>query len=311
MALIDSITTKQDGLRDAISSISAQESTQKLAAWREEERGLGNEIQELEDRLAQMKARRGYLLREIRGLESSVGANLSSYTESLRLSEKEAAVCLSRVPDGARGKEEGSIWALPKERRTLGMAREWAGAEREIWKKRVERCEKERVALVEGGKVWKNVCEVVESVERGLRAAMKGGGGGIKGVVGDMETAGAELERCLGLAEERGWRLLVCCVGAELGALVEGMEVLRGALDASYIDNHRHEDEQYTDEDDLNDKDREGDLLGNKNTLDDLSGSMNGVSIRATGRTHETPQKSEDEDDGPGPDLLISHLEEE
>ena len=46
-------------------------------------------------------------------------------------------------------------------------------------------------------------------------------------VTSEMDRTMTLLERQLGLAEARGWRLLVCCIGAELEALREGMEVIQ------------------------------------------------------------------------------------
>ena len=327
---INKFTTKQDGLRDAIATISSQQSSQRLEEMRSEEQSLNHEIQDLEDKLAQMRARKQYLVREIRGLESSVGAKLSSYTESLRLVEQEAKRWLSRPPVNtlrnnrdAKGKEneETSLWQLPKERRTLGMAREWAMGEEELYKNRLETVETERQALEDGGDLWMEVRKIVGGVEKGLRDTLKAGGSGSKDmekVLGDMVVAKGAVDRVLRESEKKGWRLLVACVGAEAEALGEGMDVLRGALEAENGDSHSHQYQQphvrqhkHQNEDRGRDRNREGDLLGEANDLDEFKRSTGEDCVADMTTTHETAQKSEDDDDGPGPDLLISHLEDE
>ena len=328
--VIDKFRTKQDGLRDAISTISSQQRSHRLEGMRSEEQSLNHEIQELEEKLAQMRTRKQYLVREIRGLESSVGAKMSSYTESLRLVEEEAQRWLSRPPvDTLRintnskggGNEEASLWQLPKERRTLGMAREWAMGEEELYKNTLEAVESERRALEDGGEVWKEVCKIVGAVERGLRDALRAGGSGskeIETVLGDMEAAKGTIARALRKSEEKGWNLLVACVGAAAEALGEGIDVLRGAVEAEYGKAHsqryqpRHGPQhQHQNEERGRDSNREDDLLGEANDLDGFKRSTGEGGVADMTKTHETSQRSEDDDDGPGPDLLISHLEDE
>ena len=297
---------------------------------RSEEQSLNHEIQDLEDKLAQMRARKQYLVREIRGLESSVGAKLSSYTESLRLVEQEAKRWLSRPPVDTlinnrdakvKENEETSLWQLPKERRTLGMAREWAMGEEELYKNRLESVETERQALEDGGDLWMEVRKIVGGVEKGLRDALRAGGSWSKDmekVLGDMEIAKGTVDRALRESEEKGWKLLVACVGAEVEALGEGIDVLRGAVEAENGESHSHQYQQphvrqhkHQDEDRGRDRDREGDLLGETNDLDEFKRSTAEDGVADITTTHETAQRSEDDDDGPGPDLLISHLEDE
>ena len=325
-ALVNGFVTKQEGLRSAIEKISNQDASCKLQEFRTEEQVLGREIQELEERLQQMRNRQRYLIRETRALDNSVQAKLSSYQESLRLAEKEARAWLNRKPAGLEDKTgkkdiEG-MWALPKERRTLEMAQEWVATEEEEWKARVEGVERESEALEEGGKVWLRVRQIVVGVEKMLRGEMRGleesrrwrrdeeaegtAREGVTRILRNMEMAKGEIEEKLSLAEDKGWSLLVCCIDAELEALVEGMGVLRGAADAA--EGNLQDQEMYREEASRHGQGREGNLIGETSGLDE---SMNGVSITDTsGFSRETTQRSEDDDDGPGPDLLISHNED-
>ena len=327
VSLIDTLSMKQQGLQAAIEQISNQESSHKAEEFRAEEQTLGREILELEERLQQMKNRQRYLLREIQALDNRTQAKLSSYQESLRLAEKEAREWLARPParvEKARGrgkKEDEAMWDLPKERRTLEMAKEWAQGEEEKSRGRFEVCEKEREALEEGGEVWRDVREIVSGVEKSLRGEMNlqasrrwsknkeaetTESGATKRLLDSMEVARAEIERELKLAEDKGWRLLVCCIGAELEALIEGMGVLKEALDAA--ESHPDHREGYSDE---ISGDRDGDLLSDTNGLDELRESMNGVSTEDTRPTQQSSRRTEDEDDEPGPDLLIAQPEDD
>ena len=116
---------------------------------------------------------------------------------------------------------------------------------------------------------------------------------GMKKVLGMMDRAKGELEERLDVAEVKNWRLLVCCVGAELEALIEGEGVLRGALEEAGGDEHVHE----------------GDSENTMPHVDDLDGlensrhSENGVRLN---QLSMSPRRAE-EDDEPGPDLLIAH----
>ena len=326
-ALVNGFVTKQEGLRSAIEQISNQDVSRKVQEFRAEEQVLGREIQEMEERLQQMRNRQRYLLRETQALDNSVQAKLSSYRESLRLAEKEARAWLNRKPavleDNSGTKDTEGMWALPKERRTLEMAQEWVVTEEEDWKARVEGVKRESEALEEGGKIWLRVRQIVVGVEKGLRAEMRGleesrrwrrdeGGDGtaregVTRILRNMEAAKGEIEKNLSLAEDRGWRLLVCCIGAELEALVEGMGVLSGAADAA--EGNLQDQEMYRGEEAIrHGRGREGNLIGETSGLNE---SMNGVSITDTsGFSRENTQRSEDDDDGPGPDLLISHHED-
>ena len=253
-------------------------------------------------------------------MDNSLQAKLSSYQESLRLAEKEAKAWLNRKPPGLEDKmgkkDTEGMWALPKERRTLEMAQEWVATEEEEWKSRVEGVERDREALEQGGEVWLRVRQIVVGVEKGLRGEMRRwkrdeegeetARDGMTRILRNMETAKGEIEKNLSLAEDKGWRLLVCCIGAELEALVEGMGVLRGAADAA--DGNQQDQEMYREEASRHGQGGEGNLIGETSSLDE---SMNGANIKDTsGFSRGTMQRSEDDDDAPGPDLLISHHED-
>jgi len=304
LEIVENLARKQEGLQKAIEHIEAAPTTSRVASLRSEEQALGAEIAEMETKLYQMKARHRHLLREISGLDNSVQAKLSSYRESLNLAEKEARLFLSRPPAhvGGPGEKGEGFWALPVERRTLEMAGDDLRGRRVDLRKRWRAVEGERVALVEGKELWGEVCVVVGEVEKQLTEEMKvmnggeeGGEEGIRRLLAMMGRAVGQVEEKLNVAEEKNWRLLVCCIGAELEAIMEGERVLKAAWQGA----GGNEDSDGRDAKDI------------RSETDGLNGmeisrySDNGV--RLTQPSREPLVRSEDEDDGPGPDLLISH----
>lgn len=301
LEVIESMEKKQEGLSEAIAHIEAAPTTSRITSLRSEEQTLSAEIRDMETRLYQMKARQRHLSREIQGLDNSIQAKLSSYRESLRMAEKEAKGFLERPPEyvSGKGEEEKGFWALPRERRTLEMAGEDLRSRRGDIRGRLRGSEAESVALEEGREVWDEVCENVNGVERGLREEMRGigtrgrdgeGPKGMKRVLEMMDRAKREIEEKLDIAEQKNWRLLVCCIGAELEALIEGEGVLRAALE----DAGGGDDEMVT-----------NGHAGIPNGLEQSRSSENGV--RLTQESPELSRRLEEEDDQPGPDLLIAH----
>lgn len=287
LSTIENMSSKEQGLREAISEFQAEPATTRISDLKATERELGNEIHELETRLFKMQARQRHLLREIQAADNGVQSKLSSYKNALQLAEKEARSFLARPPlqeDGANQKR--GVWALPPQRRTLEMAREQLREEQNGFGSQIEGLMGEKQALDEGGNVWADVVREVGELETMLQGEMqtlnssshgKKAEGGMRRILERMRDAQRHVEELLRISEEKDWKLLVCCIGAELEALVEGQSVLGEALEASGA------------------------------TLDDSSESHKDVFIdepspSITGVGGRIP----DEDDGPGPDLLIS-----
>lgn len=305
--LVHRLGHKEQGLEAQIRDIQDEAPSRRIQDCKREERALEAEIREVETKLWGLKSRHGHLLREIEQLENGVQAKLSSYRAALVLAKGETKAFLQHrqgsggggsyynaavVTGGGggggggkrgRGTKEVGIWTLPAERRTLAMADEHFREEQEDLRARRQAAEQERLALEEGGLVWRDVVAEVTAVEDMLRTEMHGpeaegrttreeqqqqqqpslgneeahdeGGeregeeqrrgknGGSDGgrrrdhsdsttrVLRRMQQAKTALGEHLATAERRRWRLLVCCVGAELEALAEGMEVLTGGWD--------------------------------------------------------------------------------
>lgn len=215
------------------------EEAQEIAELRTEERAVENEILEMEDRLAQMKARKRWLGERIKENINRREARLSSYRGALREVESEVKDFLRRPPlavSVVMGDEEG-FTALPASRRTLGMAKEWWDKEVSQLKTRQEEVEKEKAALEEGAEMWANSVKVVIGFEDDLRKQMASSEAQdldlLRKQIEKMGEVIKTLSTTVQVAEDRGWNLLICAVGAELEAFKEGEEILRGALSAT------------------------------------------------------------------------------
>ena len=288
LSTIESLSSKEQGLREAISGIHAEPPTARIGDLKATEKELGIEIHELETRLFEMKARQRHLLREIQATENGVQSKLSSYKNALQLAEKKARSFLARPPlqeDGANQKR--GVWALPPQRRTLEMAKEQFQEERTGFGRQIEGLMAEKQALDEGVSTWEDVVREVGEVEAMLQGEMQNlnssshgekAAGGMRRILERMGDTQRRVEDLLRVAEEKDWKLLVCCIGAELEALVEGQSVLGEALEASGVSldkaSETHKEDVF---------------------IDEPSPSITGVNGRLP-----------DEDDGPGPDLLIS-----
>lgn len=316
LSTVQRFETKTVGLKEHMDHIESEGTTRQVEDLKGEEKALDHDIRELETRLWEMKSKHRHLLREIERLDNSVQSKLSSYKSALALAEKETTRFLERPPiRGSRTATTTGIWALPAERRTLQMAREQYAEEQDVLKRRFDDVETERGALEDGSWVWSEVIEDVTGVEKLLQKEMQemqapliqengssNAIGGMRKILEHMSKARSRIESKLELSEARDWKLLVCCIGAELEAMIEGQSVLLGALEAA----RRSEGEEVMGED------------GNIPVIATESVSPVDLSARleALGKLGKQDhpaeprgilERSEDEDDGPGPELLISN----
>ncbi|KAM7207936.1 hypothetical protein V8F20_001730 [Naviculisporaceae sp. PSN 640] len=159
--------------------------------------------------------------------------------------------------NGSNGPENGLLEQSPggteflrmrPERRTIEMAREWWEGEVRLLERRKDEVDKERAALEEGVEVWRSAVKLITDFETGLRKELKGDqledGGKGKAVastpeqamydqLGKMAAVISGLSEHLQIAEEKGWNLLICAIGAELEAFKQAEAMLRDALQAA------------------------------------------------------------------------------
>ena len=308
---------KRKGLEEEIRKVEGGEGSRRVEGLKEEKRGMDEEVRVLEEKLAELRAQAAWLGREIAAGESERESRVSSFREALRGLDVSVGKFLKDPPGGEGGAGGMGVRALPAKRRTLELCREeWEG-ERDALVRQREGIEKEQEALDEGLVVWEGVVGLVAAVEGMLRGEMGrlGQGGGeerMRGILERMAEAVRELEDKVQLAQTRGWNLLLCAIGAELEAFREGRDVLQAALDAAGGNEDR---EAHSRDEGIQDaKDDAGGQASGGTTVDDELGrlALGGVRLREYRvRPPSLLDRSEDEDDGPGPELLTSHQEEE
>ena len=294
LAHLDKLVSKKSSLEAEIVSISTGahglDGVTKLEA---EEQNLATEIRQLEDRLAEKKARLIHVRRRREEKRNTLDARLSSWKGALGEVERQLNSSATSGRDIDHGlvstlRQQASdtknettggedVWSLPQDRRTVEMIREAVETERKLLETHQLEAEKECEACVEGAEVWKGVVRSVRKVEKRLEkelnmlggyGAETGIGGSVKdkarstsfgsattgsdvngalgngneistsqeGMKGMLELMGqtAEgLERQLRGVEDKGWNLLVCSIGGELEALIEGREMLEKVLGIS------------------------------------------------------------------------------
>ncbi|KAE8352613.1 hypothetical protein BDV28DRAFT_134808 [Aspergillus coremiiformis] len=272
---IKAFTAKKAGLEEAIATIDNDRESQRTRELREESHKLDADIHELETRLSQMKARQLHVLAELAHTENSVDSKLSSYKASLSLLESDIRKFLQTplAPPQLSHANDATFYSLNPKRRTLDMAQEHWASEQSKLRKRQQEADLEIQALEAGGGVWKQVVVEVSRFEKRLKVAMRlslqsqsqilGSDGAtetdferdhVHGILEDLRNTTEHVEDYLGLAEEKDWKLLVCCISAELEALREAREMLIDTFDM------RHEDHSRSSERKMPDKPEEGNV---------------------------------------------------
>lgn len=314
---VEGFGKKKDGLEREIAGIEGQDESRRLSDLRDEARSVEGEIHELETKLYQMRAVHRRLTAQISELNNSVQAKLSSYTASLSIADAQVRRFLARPPlqDTGFFPTKSPFLSLPPKRRTLEMARDHWLNERELLKKKRGEVALEKEALDDGAVVWKDVVTEISGFEKHIQGEMRRLGtgekssqgkdqlqtspdDGMKKLLEQMDPVIAHIESKFKLAETRDWKLLVCCIGAELEALKEGRLLLQGTLNSV---TPGRADESPAD-DGLENHSTESNGVPGKGGLSEEFGLQ------------EQPQESsvlveglEEEDDEPDPELLISH----
>ncbi|KAF7715767.1 Uncharacterized protein PECH_006212 [Penicillium ucsense] len=238
---------RKRGLQEAISSVRNDQQSQEAHRLRQEATSLETEIGDLETKLYEMKAHHRNLIVQISSIENSVGAKRSSYTESLSLLQSDVDSYLRNPPvqQLAGFSNESSIYTLKPDRRTLELAEEQWKLEREQLHTRHLAVDAEIVALEEGGDIWRQAVADLSTFESLLRTQMRlyierqsslviSEGEPLPlplreiaaKVSTELDKTASRLESFLELANRREWKLLVCCLSAEVEALHEARGIL-------------------------------------------------------------------------------------
>jgi len=172
-------------------------------------------MQELRIRLSKLEDHHAALKYKLEELESTVSSKTSSYQSSLVTVKQRTSNFLAthRFPSPSTAIES---WTL--EREALLAKRDQANVESE--------------ALLEGMVLWDETLSLVYSFEDRLGLLISGRRGGdiSRDIMQGLEGVVEVLEQKLNSAEDRGWKLLVCCIGAELEAFKEAKEVMKKSL---------------------------------------------------------------------------------
>ncbi|KAJ5543304.1 hypothetical protein N7535_005732 [Penicillium sp. DV-2018c] len=247
---IQSFLSKKSALEEAITAINGDPESQRSKRLEEEARNLETDIHDLETRLYEMKAKHRHLVEEMSHINNSVDAKLSSYTESLSLLESDIRSYLREPPIQplAQRPGESTLHSLKPNRRTLDMAQEHWNTEMASLHSRQQKVDAEIIALEEGGGVWKQAVSDISGFEKRLQANMRhyvelgtpatGAVGPTKdtkdelvqSILDDMERTTRRLESHQQLAQDKDWKLLVCCIAAELEALRQARGLLLPAF---------------------------------------------------------------------------------
>ena len=255
---IERAEAKRRGIMGQIEAIerNGREGMEAIGKLEGEERDIERAILETEERLMELRVK----LKRVRARREEGGNRLDARLSSWRaaLEDLERGGGERWLGDKGTGPMKGKgVWALPRERRTLGLVRESVKEERAEVEENLVRTEREREACGKGAEVWADVVTTITGVERRLKSELGSpnpakkrpktgmgerdaveeiaGEGSMEAMLQHMTSALSTLSTQLDLAESQGWKLLVCSIGAEVEALREGREMLLSALSQSTL----------------------------------------------------------------------------
>lgn len=319
---------KRQGLRERTSQIEAGTDNQRASELRNEADNMQHEINETEARLSQLKTQQRRLRREAQEVDNTVQAKLSSYDSSLVMLEKNirgfledgALSRLSTRQGLASNGEPDVFWTLPLGKRTLDMAQTAFTKEKDALLSRQQAIETDREALEDGAIVWKDVVKEVSEFERRLRedmgrlshantappalAVAEETTSNMGELLSHLDGTTTQLESKYKLAESRKWKLLVAAIGAELEAFLKGKQILESALKAATdTENSEPLVSANIESLDINQEQRKipREVGNGGEAIHDLDQAFDGPQ-----RGHAASD-TDTEDDGPDPELLISH----
>ncbi|EMD89668.1 hypothetical protein COCC4DRAFT_126126 [Bipolaris maydis ATCC 48331] len=296
----DAWSQKRTRLEKKIREIEGQDAGAKTRSLQTEASKLEQEIRQKEEELWALKRRHRRILDELADTENSVEAKIASYKTSLSLLDREVSNFLARPVDPNHVPVSSSPYpTLPAKRRTLEMAREYWQDEYTRLAEKCEEIDTDRGALDEGALLWSDVMKRVADYETSLQNYMQQVGRKNfpepSKLLGQMDKTISYLEEKLELASSRSWNLLVCAIGAELEAFIQGKDMLEEALGMK-----RKGKEKATEP-----------LLDQDGFQAEQPEDMTVSAIRIT-QSPKPPvppkqQYFDSEDDDPDPELLISH----
>ncbi|KAH0559321.1 hypothetical protein GP486_004160 [Trichoglossum hirsutum] len=338
---------KRQGLGEKINAIKSGDEERRVGELKDEAKRVQSEIEDLESRLLELQVKHRTLTSEASEVENAVQSKLSSYKASLSILDSQVSRFLARPPfarsPASRSSDEVDFLSLQPRRRTLEMAGDYLRAAQNDLNHQRAAAETERDALEDGAVVWEDIINEVTAFERKLRAEMRAlrnsrtpgtttpgrqrttsssfnssgqqphdATEGMQGILRAMDEAILQLESKFKLAEARDWKLLVCCIGAELEAFREGRGILEDALRATMaapLDARRGDMTMM-----MMEMDHGAATAAATTNLDldhvhpgDPLGAVNHGLVELQDDPPGRVERSESEDEGPDPTLLFSY----
>lgn len=322
---------RSESFNNEIKAIKAGPAAGHIADLNMERTAVQNEIRDLEERLLGLKARESHLSRSITEVQSKQAADLSSFVEGRKAVEGEVERFLHRpgkaiedtinlmtsIPSSATQADGSDEWVfldLPPKRRTADMAVTFLEDLSTKLGDLTKSMDVEKVACQEGLACWRNTLEIVHGVENDMRSDMQSstsnnGLSTLKRQVTRMNNAIDELHSNFNQAEGKGWKLLVCAIGAELEAFKEGQDLLEEVLnklsaeDTEAASSTTSTGFKYEDSNGLDAMiDTYRTAQEQPGIIDTTSGDKNTLTSKVD--NHPKEQQSDDESDDPHPDLL-------
>jgi len=303
-------------LQDRTTKLQQGQHQQRAKEIREEASHMQQEIDEMEARLDKLKRLQNQLRKNADMVENSLQAKMSTCERDLAILEKEIKdfELESDTPqpnsiDDTPGFDRTRI--RPFQEKKLEQALDiWSAKQNEVLERQA-RMQTETEALEEGAVVWKDVVKEVTQFEKDLREDMAdlnshdserdNAQSHMRNILARMDEVIISFESKYKLAETRNWKLLIAAIGAELHAFKKGKQVLEAALDMSNPDLFQDENREAEPE------------VSSVMTAREAEGHDQGDEIHGLDDAFEAngpPRHVSDtdtEDDGPDPNLLLSH----
>lgn len=295
-----------------IETIRATEEKEQRERLEGENAALQEQITAMELQLARLRDEQNTVRSQLSTIKNAVDSKISSYNESTKLLESDISNLLRTRPTPSNGEHETYL-SLPSKRRTLRMALDHSVEEKASLESRQKRLEAEKEALDEGQTVWQDTMKVVAQVEASLKKSIKGFDPtsshseqdltqGMDHLLQDMDQVIEDLESKLHLAETRGWKLLVCCIGAELEAFRQGKDMLRGVSSSPRYEDYSHEFEEVESV-----ESGMSPVLERSNQFDEpLRGSVSTIRRFKDQRQKQSSRSFQQGDEEPDPELLVA-----
>ena len=251
---IDDWQEKRTALENQTDSVYRSPEGLSLQSLQEEDQALQDQIEAMESKLSELKSQQTIVRSQMSTLKNSVDSASSSYKASLSMLDSQTSDFLRKPPLFGTAVDAPSTYffSLPRDRRTLALAKDHFNEIHRAGQAQEAGAEKERLALVDGAEVWREIIQDVTDLEDCLKKEMRNvsrspresngptslqdgsrAQGGMRGLLYRMITITIHLERHFEDAQSKGWSLLVCCIGAELEAFRQGQEILQQALQIS------------------------------------------------------------------------------